>query len=116
MRPLKYSDIALLHSTGNNNLNIVDTFKKYGIPIEVSNAQDYFQTTEVSIMMALLKIIDNPYQDIPLAAVLRSPIVGLDENELAFLRISKKNGHYFESVLYFQNEFKIDYQMNFKPT
>ncbi len=114
MRPLKYSDIALLHSTGNNNLNIVDTFKKYGIPIEVSNAQDYFQTTEVSIMMALLKIIDNPYQDIPLAAVLRSPIVGLDENELAFLRISKKNGHYFESVLYFQNEFKIDYQNEFQ--
>lgn len=108
MRPLKYSDIALLHSTGGNNLEIVDTFKKYGIPIQVNNAQDYFQTTEVSIMMALLKIIDNPYQDIPLAAVLRSPIVGLKENELAFLRIGKKNGHYFEALLHFLNEFELD--------
>ncbi|WP_057802605.1 helicase-exonuclease AddAB subunit AddA [Pediococcus stilesii] len=114
LRPLKYSDIALLHSTGGNNLQIVDTFKKYGIPIEVNNAQDYFQTTEVSVMMALLKIIDNPYQDIPLAAVLRSPIVGLDENELAFLRIGKKNGHYYEALLYFENEFQIDYQNEFQ--
>lgn len=114
MRPLKFSDIALLHSTGGNNLQIVDTFKKYNIPIEVNNAQDYFQTTEVSIMMALLKIIDNPYQDIPLAAVLRSPIVGLDENELAFLRIGKKNGHYYEALLHFYNDFQIDSENEFQ--
>ncbi|ANI97165.1 helicase-exonuclease AddAB subunit AddA [Pediococcus pentosaceus] len=114
MRDLEYSDIALLHSTGSNNLEIVDTFKKYGIPIQVNNAQDYFQTTEVSIMMALLKIIDNPYQDIPLAAVLRSPMVGLKENELAFLRIGKKNGHYFEALLYFLNEAKLDSNNEFQ--
>jgi ATP-dependent helicase/nuclease subunit A len=114
MRPLKFSDIALLHSAGGNNLNIVDTFKRYGIPIQVNNAQDYFQTTEVSIMMALLKIIDNPYQDIPLAAVLRSPIVGLGENELAFLRIGKKNGHYFEALLHFQNEVQLDFNNEFQ--
>ena len=69
-------------------------------------------------MMALLKIIDNPYQDIPLAAVLRSPMVGLKENELAFLRIGKKNGHYFEALLYFLNEAKLgsnnEFQMQLK--
>ena len=43
----------------------------------------YFEAAEVSIMIALLKVIDNPYQDIPLASVLRSPIIGLNEEELA---------------------------------
>ena len=41
-------------------------------------------------MIALLQLIDNPYQDIPLAAVLRSPIVGLKENELVLIRLANK--------------------------
>ena len=97
-RPFRYSDVALLVPTRNHNLTIIDVFKRYHIPVVVNDAQNYFQTTEIRIMMSLLSIIDNPYQDIPLVAVLRSPIVGLDENQLVYLRIQNKTSDYFQAV------------------
>lgn len=97
-RPVTYKDIVLLTPTRKNNLVIMDVFKKFDIPLEVNDAQNYFQATEIQTMIALLQIIDNPLQDIPLTAVLRSPIVGLNEQELAEIRLVKKNGDYFEAL------------------
>ncbi|MBO2715314.1 helicase-exonuclease AddAB subunit AddA [Lactiplantibacillus plantarum] len=104
-RPFRYSDVALLVPTRNHNLTIIDVFKRYHIPVVVNDAQNYFQTTEIRIMMALLSIIDNPYQDIPLVAVLRSPIVGLDENQLVYLRIQNKTSDYFQAVQDFYHHY-----------
>jgi len=78
IRSIKYSDIAILARTRSNNTDIVSYFSKDNIPVMVTDAKNYFQTTELQIMMAMLNIIDNPYQDIALVAVLRSPIVGMD--------------------------------------
>ncbi len=104
-RPLTYRDIVLLTPTKKNNLTILEIFKLAGIPIQVNDAQNYFQATEVQTMVALLQIIDNPYQDIPLAAVLRSPIVGLKENELVMIRLADKKSSYYEAFLRFnQND------------
>ncbi|EOH98457.1 helicase-exonuclease AddAB, AddA subunit [Enterococcus haemoperoxidus ATCC BAA-382] len=100
-RPLTYKDIVLLTPTKKNNLTILEIFKLAGIPIQVNDAQNYFQATEVQTMVALLQIIDNPYQDIPLAAVLRSPIVGLRENELVTIRLAAKKSSYYEAFLTF---------------
>ena len=55
-------------------------------------------------MMSLLKVIDNPYQDIPLASVLRSPIVNLNEDELATIRIHNRKGKFFDAVLSFSRQ------------
>ncbi|WP_034550152.1 helicase-exonuclease AddAB subunit AddA [Carnobacterium funditum] len=104
-RPIKYQDIVLLTPTKKNNLVLLEIFNRLSIPLHVNDTQNYFQTTEITIMMSLLKIIDNPYQDIPLAAVLRSPIVGLNENELASIRISQKTGDYYEAL----NQFYASY-------
>ena len=49
-------------------------------------------------MMSLLTIIDNPYQDIPLVSVLRSPIVGLKENELSTIRLKRPFGYYYDAL------------------
>lgn len=106
MRPIKYQDIAILSSTHNNDLTISDVFSKYQIPAMIGQARSYFKTTEIQIMMALLTVIDNPYQDIPLVAVLRSPIVGLDENQLAYIRINHKTGNYYQAVLDFHDQFQ----------
>lgn len=106
-RPMDYRDITLLTPTRTNNLIITDELRRMGIPVVVNDAQNYFKTTEIQIMMALLRIIDNPYQDIPLAAVLRSPIVGLNENELALLRINQKTGDYYQALLHFQQTFAV---------
>lgn len=116
VRPISYGDITLLTPTRTNNLIITDELRRLGIPVVVNDAQNYFKTTEIQIMMALLKIIDNPYQDIPLAAVLRSPIVGLNENELAQLRINQKTGDYYQALLHYQRTFTAttasDFQLN----
>lgn len=100
-RPLTYKDIVLLTPTKKNNLTILEIFKLAGIPIQVNDAQNYFQATEVQTMVSLLQIIDNPYQDIPLAAVLRSPIVGLKENELVTIRLAAKKSSFYEAFLSF---------------
>ncbi|BCA85868.1 ATP-dependent helicase/nuclease subunit A [Enterococcus saigonensis] len=103
MRPLEYGDIVLLTPTKGNNQVIVDTFYDLGIPLEITDAESYFQTTEIQTIISLLKIIDNPYNDIPLASVLRSPIVGLLEDELAQIRLQNKNGFYYEALIAYGN-------------
>lgn len=105
MRPVTYGDIAIISPTHNNELTLSDVFGKYGIPAEITGAKSYFKTTEIQIMMSLLAVIDNPFQDIPLVAVLRSPIVGLDENQLAYLRINRNTGNYYQAVLDFYRGF-----------
>lgn len=105
-RAIRYADIVLLTPTKKNNADIQSLFKQLDIPLLVNDTQNYFQTTEITIMMSLLKVIDNPYQDIPLASVLRSPLVGLDENELAAIRITKKTGDYFDAVKAFYDEYR----------
>lgn len=105
-RPITYKDIVLLTPTKKNNIMILEIFKAAGIPIQVNDAQNYFQATEIRVMVSLLQIIDNPYQDIPLAAVLRSPIVGLKENELAIVRLAAKEKKFYEALVIFLEETK----------
>ncbi|MCT3527247.1 helicase-exonuclease AddAB subunit AddA [Latilactobacillus curvatus] len=106
IRPIRYQDIVLLTPTRNNNLIILDYFQRFGLPIVISDAQNYFQTTEIQIMLSFLKIIDNPNQDIPLVSVLRSPIVGMNENELALIRINDKTDDYYQAVFNYLDQFE----------
>lgn len=101
-RPIEYRDIVLLTPTKKNNLTILEIFKTLDIPLEMNDAQNYFQATEIRTMISLLQLIDNPYQDIPLAAVLRSPVVGLIEPELASIRLADRAHTYYDAVLAYQ--------------
>ncbi|MDR0690980.1 MAG: helicase-exonuclease AddAB subunit AddA [Streptococcaceae bacterium] len=98
MRPIKLRDMVILTSTKSENSKIQEILTSYGINNHVADANTYFQTTEVTTMMSLLKIIDNPYQDIPLAAVLRSPIAGLKERELVAIRLQDKQESFYEAT------------------
>lgn len=97
-RPAQYKDIVILLRSLTWAQDIMEEFRHAGIPVYADLAEGYFEATEVTIMLSLLKVIDNPEQDIPLAAVLRSPIVGLDEEELAHIRLDARQGSYFEAV------------------
>ncbi|MBS4193620.1 helicase-exonuclease AddAB subunit AddA [Lederbergia citri] len=101
VRPTRYKDIVILVRSLSWAPEIMEEFKHYGIPVHVNLSTGYFEATEVSIMMSLLKIIDNPDQDIPLAAVLRSPIIGLSEEELAHIRLHTRKGSYYEACKMF---------------
>ncbi len=98
-RSIQYRDIViLLRSTSNAAPTILEEFKKQGIPSYADLSTGYFEAVEVSVMISLLKVIDNPHQDIPLASVLRSPIISLSGEELAELRISNKRGTFYDSL------------------
>lgn len=90
MRPLKNSDIViLLRGLKNWGSDFVSVLEDYGIAAHVSTSTGYFSATEVQTVLSFLKILDNPYQDIPMAAVLKSAIVGLKDEELAEITIGK---------------------------
>ncbi|PWA12844.1 helicase-exonuclease AddAB subunit AddA [Pueribacillus theae] len=99
MRPITYRDIVILmRSTSTAAGTVMEELKRHGIPAYVEMSTGYFEATEIAVMMSLLKIIDNPDQDIPLASVLRSPIVGLTEEELANIRIADRSGSFFDAM------------------
>ncbi|WP_445486601.1 helicase-exonuclease AddAB subunit AddA [Niallia sp. 03133] len=103
-RPIRLKDMVILLRSMTWAPQIMEELKQYNIPTYASLTTGYFESTEVSIMMSLLKVIDNPYQDIPLASVLRSPVVGLNEEELSQIRISKKQGSFYEAVQAYFNQ------------
>ncbi|RJS61696.1 helicase-exonuclease AddAB subunit AddA [Bacillus sp. PK3_68] len=97
-RPIEYRDIVILLRSMTWAGAIKEEFKRAGIPLHAKVSGGYFQTMEITVMISLLKVIDNPYQDIPLASVLRSPVVGCTENDLAVIRLASKSGSYYEAV------------------
>lgn len=107
-RKLQFSDIAILSSSHQDSLLVNAEFKRLGIPTDVDETNNYFKTTEIQIMISLLKIIDNPHQDIPLVAVLRSPMYNFDENELAYIRINHQHGDFFSALTDFQGKYQTN--------
>lgn len=98
-RPIQYRDIVILSRAMTSAPDMEEAMKVQDIPFYANNNSGYFETTEVATMIALMKVVDNPYQDIPLAAVLRSPIIGLNEEELGQIRMAKKKKGYFYDAL-----------------
>ena len=99
MRKAEYRDIViLLRATTNYADSFVAELSARNIPVFADVNSGYFDKMEVQIMMSLLKIIDNPYQDIPLLAVLRSKIGDFEANELTDIRLVDKNCSFFEAM------------------
>ncbi|WP_042224591.1 helicase-exonuclease AddAB subunit AddA [Oceanobacillus manasiensis] len=103
-RDMQYRDVVILLRSMTWAPTITDELKKQGIPVYAEISTGYFEAIEVKIMISLLKVIDNPRQDIPLASVLRSPIVGLNEDDLASIRLAGRNKTFYEALLQFKKE------------
>jgi ATP-dependent helicase/nuclease subunit A len=94
-----YQDFCILLRTVKNVAIVIkDTLQKFGIPCITEGQSDFFDTPETEIAVSLLKIIDNPLQDIEMATVLHSPIVGLSLSELAELRILAPDQYLYEAM------------------
>lgn len=88
-RPMAWRDVViLLRSVKVKAGRMVEALRQAGIPAYAEENSGYFSALEVKLLLALLQVIDNPEQDLPMAAVLGSPFVGLDANELGHLRMS----------------------------
>ena len=89
LEPLSYRHIVvLLRSMAGKADVLIQALQEGGIPSYAEQSGGYFAAVEVQVMLALLRCIDNPEQDLPMAAVLRSPLVGLDETALAGVRLA----------------------------
>jgi ATP-dependent helicase/nuclease subunit A len=98
-RPLKYKDIViLLRATKNWSEIFLDELGYEGIPVYADTGTGYFETIEIRTIMSLLKIIDNPMQDVPMISVLRSPLVGFTAEELGDIRLLNKEKYFYEII------------------
>ncbi len=104
MRDVEYRDIVILmRSLAKKANDYVEVLRLAGVPVSCQATAGYFQATEISDCMALLKVLDNPQRDIELAAVLRSPFFKVSDNELAKIIIHAKkeprHGNFYNCVL-----------------
>ncbi|HIV85341.1 MAG TPA: helicase-exonuclease AddAB subunit AddA [Candidatus Monoglobus merdigallinarum] len=93
MRSCEFGDIAVLMRYTSRASAYESVFREYGIPV-ASSSSALFDSVEVGVVLSFLKIIDNPLQDIPLIAVMRSPIFGFTADELAAVR-SRRRGYFY---------------------
>ena len=98
-RPLEYGDIAvLLRATKDPGPIFRRVLTGMGIPVGFGQGDGFFQAEEISAVISLLAVLDNPHQDIPLIGVLRFPALGFDANELSAIRASAPEGDFFTAL------------------
>lgn len=98
-RPARYGDVViLLRSVRAKAAVFVDALVQAGIPVTAHLRTGFFQRVEVEVAMALLALLDNPRQDIPLAAVLRFPLWGFSADDLARIRLSGGSGGFYDAL------------------
>ena len=99
-RNIKYKDIVILLRATRESAPIFEKeIIKLGMPVFSDSSTEYLESLEIQTMMSLLKIIDNPLQEIPLVAVMRSIIGGFTDNELVQIRLSDKYDNFYNCIL-----------------
>ncbi|MBR4973368.1 MAG: UvrD-helicase domain-containing protein, partial [Clostridia bacterium] len=100
LRNAKYSDFCiLLRSAKHKAAIIAEELKRQGIPVSYSS-EEFANTTEVSLILSLLKVLDNPENDVELLTVLMSPIFAFTADELAELRTLNRKGNLYSCIVY----------------
>lgn len=93
LRPARYQDIViLLRTTSNWDEEFKKVLEENGVPVFVTSKTGYFAATEVQTVLNFLRVLNNPLQDIPLFGVLKSPVGGFSDEELACLRAMDPTG------------------------
>jgi ATP-dependent helicase/nuclease subunit A len=103
-RPIEYRDIVILMRSPAHRANqYIDILRLARIPVSTPASAGYFSTTEITDCLSLMKVLDNPRQDIPLAALLRSPFFNITDTQLALIASfhpdNEKPANLFDSLL-----------------
>ncbi len=100
LRPLAYRDIAVLMRAANAGGEAIGAeLTDRGIPVQTPSTMGFLSGRETKLIRSFLSVLDNPLQDIPLAAVMRSPLFSFDEDELLALGLSRNGKKLWEMVL-----------------
>ena len=104
-RPVTYRDIVILmRAVDGRASKVIDVLQKNNIPAYAADNGGYFKAPEILTTLSLLNILDNARQDIPLAAVMLSPIGGFSEEDLATLRLTDKNADLYTLIKNFSSD------------
>ena len=96
--PVAWRDMAvLLRAPANKAEAYAKEFERAGVPLVVERG-GFYDSTEIADLLSLLTLLDNPLQDVPVIAVLRSPLVGLSLDELATVRLAAKDVHFWTAL------------------
>ena len=98
-RPIKYSDICILLRAVKDKAQVyARELELMGIPAYFQKTGGFFESREVVTMISMLKVIDNPVQDVPLASVMLSPLFPFTEDDLAKYRCDERKGNFYNAV------------------
>ena len=108
-RDITYKDIVILLRATSNTANVFEKeLLNLNIPVFSDQAENYLESIEIRTITSLLKIIDNPYRDIPLVTVMRSIIGDFTDNELIEIRLTQNEGYFYNSLKEAKASPKID--------
>ena len=108
LRNVCYKDIVILLRSMKGKAEVFQKeLMDAGIPAFCDNQTGYFDTVEIRTLLSLLSVVDNMYQDIDLAAVLRSPIIGMTEEDLGWLKIKGKSEHLYSCLTAVQDQMPL---------
>ena len=99
LRPVKYSDmVILLRTTSGWDEEFKKILEQQGIPVYITSKTGYFGASEVQELLQLLRVLDNPRQDIPLFGVMQSVFGGFTQEEIAKIRSGRKRMTLYEAL------------------
>ena len=105
LRAARYSDMVILLRTNSGwDEEFKEVLEGQGIPVYITSKTGYFAATEVQELLQLLRVLDNPSQDIPLFGVMKSVFGGFSEEEAAIIRSSAKDCCLYEALKFFARE------------
>ena len=98
-RPCRPEDIVILmRSPGSRAAAFAQALAEREIPCSFEESTDFFSSMEITVIMALLQVVDNPRQDVPLISVLRSPVFGFSADRLAQIRGADRTGDFYDAL------------------
>ncbi|WP_409969459.1 helicase-exonuclease AddAB subunit AddA [Bengtsoniella intestinalis] len=99
-RPCRPEDfVILMRSPSSRSAIFAQALAEEGVACSFEESVDYFHTMEIAVAMAILQVIDNPRQDVPLIALMRSPVFAFTPDRLAQLRAHCPKGMFYEALL-----------------
>ncbi len=98
-REVEFGDFAVLLRSAKGTMPVfTKVFSEYGIPAIANNRTNLFENNEVSILLSLLRVIDNPMQDIPLLSTLMSVFYGYSADDIALARCNMRKGNLYSAI------------------
>ena len=106
LRPMRPGDVVILMRSLSSTANVyLEALSQAGIPAVCDRGGSLLETSEVQILLALLQLIDNPHQDIPLLTVLASPVFGFTPEQLAKPRTKERREDLFDAITAYGGDF-----------